>query len=161
MTLIVAHSTNFLQLGLKECRNPDPRPGASYLTAPNDVWSLGVILVNLTCGRNPWKEASADDAVFRAYLEDPFFLQTILPLTNRITYILSRVFEIDPSKRITLPELRNMVADCPSFAEVPNSSQNLAGRQPQTLPESLEGPVPSLCPPPDYSAWGMSPENPN
>ncbi|KAE8391386.1 hypothetical protein BDV23DRAFT_182680 [Aspergillus alliaceus] len=35
--------------------------GSFYESAPSDDWSLGVILVNLTCGRNLWKRASADD----------------------------------------------------------------------------------------------------
>lgn len=90
-----------------------------YESAPNDVWSLGVILVNLTCGRNPWKRASLEDSTFQAYLKDPFFLQSILPLSDEMTCILSRVFECDPRKRITIPDLRSLILDCPRFTEVP------------------------------------------
>jgi serine/threonine protein kinase len=86
-----------------------------YQSAPNDVWSLGVILVNLTCGRNPWKRASMEDSTFRAYLKDPFFLKSILPLSDEMVCILSRIFEVDPSKRITIPELRQLILDCPRF----------------------------------------------
>lgn len=86
-----------------------------YASAPNDVWSLGVILVNLTCGRNPWKRASTEDSTFRAYLKDPQFLRTILPLSPELNYILRRIFECDPRKRITIPELRRLIVDCPRF----------------------------------------------
>lgn len=86
-----------------------------YASAPNDVWSLGVILVNLTCGRNPWKRASIEDSTFRAYLKDPFFLKSILPLSDELVCILSRIFECDPMKRITIPELRQLILDCPQF----------------------------------------------
>ncbi|KAI9372681.1 kinase-like domain-containing protein [Aspergillus egyptiacus] len=98
-----------------ECQQPNPRPMSYYQSAPNDVWSLGVILVNLTCGRNPWKRASVEDSTFRAYLKDPFFLKSILPLTDEMVCILSRIFEVDPSKRITIPELRQLILDCPRF----------------------------------------------
>ncbi|KAL2854409.1 kinase-like domain-containing protein [Aspergillus pseudoustus] len=98
-----------------ECQQPNPRPMSYYQSAPNDVWSLGVILVNLTCGRNPWKRASMDDSTFRAYLKDPFFLKSILPLSDEMVCILSRIFEVDPSKRITIPELRQLILDCPRF----------------------------------------------
>ncbi|KAL4885079.1 kinase-like domain-containing protein [Aspergillus karnatakaensis] len=98
-----------------ECQQPNPRPMSYYQSAPNDVWSLGVILVNLTCGRNPWKRASIEDSTFRAYLKDPFFLKSILPLSNDLVCILSRIFEVDPSKRITIPELRQIIMDCPRF----------------------------------------------
>lgn len=102
-----------------ECQTQNPRPLSCYASAPNDVWSLGVILVNLTCGRNPWKRASIEDATFRAYLKDPCFLKTILPLSDEMVYILSRVFECDPMKRITLPELRKLVLNCPQFTMTP------------------------------------------
>lgn len=90
-----------------------------YMSAANDVWSLGVILVNLTCGRNPWKRASVEDSTFQAYLKDPFFLKSILPLSSEMVCILSRVFERDPSKRISIPELRQAILECPRFTENP------------------------------------------
>lgn len=50
-----------------ECQQSNARPMSCYMSAANDVWSLGVILVNLTCGRNPWKRASMEDSTFQAY----------------------------------------------------------------------------------------------
>jgi serine/threonine protein kinase len=90
-----------------------------YISAANDVWSLGVILVNLTCGRNPWKCASIEDSTFRAYLKDPYFLKTILPLSTEMNCILSRIFERDPAKRLTIPELRDLIVECPRFTITP------------------------------------------
>lgn len=111
-----------------------------------------MILVNLTCGRNPWSRASTEDATFRAYSKDPFFLKTILPLTTEMVYILSRIFELDPTKRITIPDLRSMIVDCPRFTEVPMPPQYVANRQPQTLPQSLEEPLQTLTLSPENSA---------
>lgn len=96
-----------------------------------------MILVNLTCGRNPWKRASTEDATFRAYLKDPFFLKTILPLTDEMVVILCRIFELDPSKRITIPELHSLILDCPRFTEDPMLPQYLV-RGPPSLEESLQ-----------------------
>jgi serine/threonine protein kinase len=102
-----------------ECQQSNARPMSCYMSAANDVWSLGVILVNLTCGRNPWKRASVEDSTFQAYLKDPFFLKSILPLSSEMVCILSRVFERDPSKRISIPELRQAILECPRFTENP------------------------------------------
>lgn len=102
-----------------------------YASAANDVWSLGVMLVNLTCGRNPWKRASIDDSTFRAYLKDPFFLKSILPLSTEMVCILSRVFERDPIKRITIPELRQAIMECPRFTEQPPVSPWVPEQIPQ------------------------------
>ncbi|KAI9821358.1 MAG: hypothetical protein M1832_003364 [Thelocarpon impressellum] len=103
-----------------ECQRSSSKGYSGYLSAPNDVWSLGVILVNLTCGRNPWRRASAEDATFRAYLKDPGFLKTILPLSSELDSILRRVFECDPLRRITVPELRERILRCRSFTTYPN-----------------------------------------
>ncbi|KAJ9190752.1 hypothetical protein DTO166G4_921 [Paecilomyces variotii] len=110
-----------------ECQQTNPRPMSCYASAPNDVWSLGVILVNLTCGRNPWKRASPEDSTFRAFLKDPEFLRTILPLTPELNYILRRIFECDPVKRITIPELRTLIMECPAFTTTSYSSCVPAG----------------------------------
>lgn len=98
-----------------ECQTPAPKPYACYESAPNDVWSLGVILVNLTCGRNPWKRASFEDSTFRAYMKDSKFLRSILPLSPELDSILRRVFEFNPAKRIRIPELRELILRCPRF----------------------------------------------
>jgi len=96
-----------------ECQQTAPKPYSCYAAAPNDIWALGVILVNLTCGRNPWKKASLDDATFAAYLRNPEFLKTILPITDDFHYILRRIFDVDPKTRVSLPELRFLMERCP------------------------------------------------
>ncbi|TDZ22094.1 Negative regulator of sexual conjugation and meiosis [Colletotrichum orbiculare MAFF 240422] len=90
-----------------------------YFCAPNDVWSLGVILVNLTCGRNPWKQASFEDSTYRAYSRCPETLKNILPVSDELNDILGRIFARNPDQRITLPELRNRILACPRFTISP------------------------------------------
>ena len=104
-----------------ECLDPSARK-PYYLCAPNDVWSLGVILVNLTCGRNPWKQASFQDSTYRAYAGSKDFLKTILPLSDELNDILGRIFEPIPEQRITLPELRSMIMSCSMFTVPPMSA---------------------------------------
>ena len=75
--------------------------------------------MNLTCGRNPWKRASAEDVTFRAYLKDSRFLASILPISSELEHILRRIFECNPASRITLPELRELILDCEHFTAKP------------------------------------------
>nr|POF03991.1 negative regulator of sexual conjugation and meiosis [Quercus suber] len=98
-----------------ECQQTHSNVHACYASAPNDVWSLGVILVNLTCGRNPWKHTTMDDSTFRAFMRDRNFLQSILPITDELNYILQRIFEIDPQRRISISELIYLVSACTQF----------------------------------------------
>jgi len=119
-----------------ECQQSAPKPFSSYASAPNDIWSLGVILVNLTCGRNPWKRACFEDSTFRAYVRDRKFLKSILPLTTELSHILNRIFELDPAKRITIPELRELIMRCEQFTTYSTPAQ------PDTPPYSpLDCPV--------------------
>ncbi|KAH7035235.1 kinase-like domain-containing protein [Microdochium trichocladiopsis] len=101
-----------------ECLNPSSRR-PFYYCPPNDVWSLGVILVNLTCGRNPWKQASVEDSAYRAFVTDSDFLRTILPLSDDLNHILGRIFTPNPDQRITLSELRNAILAAASFTIPP------------------------------------------
>lgn len=106
-----ASPTNIL---LTECLDPSTRK-PYYMCAPNDVWSLGVILVNLTCGRNPWKQASYQDSTYRAYARSHDFLKTILPLTDELNDILGQIFHPNPEHRITLTQLRHRIMACSQF----------------------------------------------
>ena len=128
------HTTNLYHF--LECQATAPR-ASSYYSGPNDVWSLGVVLVNLTCGRNPWKRASVEDATFRAYLKDQHFLSSILPLSQELDSILRRIFECDPAKRITIPELRELILKCPRFTR--------RQRLPPTPPPEMEFPQEAHC----------------
>jgi len=115
-----------------ECQTVSPKPFSCYAAAPNDVWALGVILVNLTCGRNPWKKASLDDSTFAAYCRDANFLKTILPITDEFHYILRSIFELDPRKRVTLPQLREWIYTCSHLTttNLPTSQQTLPSPPP-------------------------------
>lgn len=86
-----------------------------YSTRANDIWSLGVILVNLTCGRNPWRQASAKDETFRAYIHNPDFLRSILPISLELNDLLKRIFALDPDQRLDLPGIMAAVNGIATF----------------------------------------------
>lgn len=114
-----------------------------------------MILVNLTCGRNPWKKASPEDSTFGAFLKDPNFLSSILPLAPELTVILRRIFECDPRKRIGLSELRDLVMACPRFTmnayhELPPTppTQSYDHVEPVDCANLALPPSPPVSPPP-------------
>lgn len=109
----VSGSTFYLS---PECQGGLFEPVDSYSTIQADLWSLGVILVNLACVRNPWKQASLEDETFRAYVEDPSLLSQILPLSSSTAAICAGVFARNPADRINLAQLRAMVVAAPSFS---------------------------------------------
>lgn len=130
-----------------ECQQPNPRAGSCYASAPNDVWSLGVILVNLTCGRNPWKRASVDDSTFRAYMKDRSFLKSILPLSDEMDRILGRIFDCNPAQRITLAELRQEILYCSQLTVPTNDSLSSSSYEACQPHAAQFGAVAPLTPP--------------
>ncbi len=143
-----------------ECQGGYFAPTRSYSPLFNDVWSLGIILLNLITGRNPWKSASADDCTFQAYLKDPRrFLPTVLPISEEVNLLLTRTLEVDWRRRITLREMRlafkaidnfyspdvvfeDSMARCPWEAGVnvdaDSDSSAEAEPEPQDIPEQQE-----------------------
>ncbi|KAG6860560.1 hypothetical protein C0995_009842 [Termitomyces sp. Mi166 len=99
-----------------ECQGGDFALDGRYSPKSNDVWSLGIILLNLATGRNPWKTATTDDLTFQAYLRDPSnFFPSVLPISLEINDILLQMLHIDWKQRIALPELRQQMEDITSF----------------------------------------------
>lgn len=112
-----------------ECLGEWSSTATSYATRSADVWSLGVILVNLVCGRNPWRCASPTDESFAAFLQDPTFLRRILPISGECLSILTEIFTLDPEQRISLDRLRELIMSIGSFtddAHVPTSRSRAA-----------------------------------
>ncbi|KAK7683124.1 hypothetical protein QCA50_013797 [Cerrena zonata] len=89
--------------------------GIPYAPKYSDVWALGVILLNMVTGRAPWERAITTDDCFHDYLIDKNFLRQMLPISRQLSYVMRKVFELDPSERLTLRELRNAVHAMKSF----------------------------------------------
>ncbi|KAG0208046.1 hypothetical protein BGX33_006493 [Mortierella sp. NVP41] len=72
-----------------------------YLPAKSDVWSLGIIFLNLRFGRNPWKLSRVDmDATFAAYAQNSDVLREMFPeLSSSALHFLKRVLCVDPNDR--------------------------------------------------------------
>jgi serine/threonine protein kinase len=71
-----------------------------YSTQKNDIWSLGIILINLTAGRNPWKQATLRNKSFASYVRNPrHFFRSILPcISEELERILLRIFCLNPAR---------------------------------------------------------------
>ena len=80
-----------------------------------DIWSLGILLVILVTGKIPWEEASTEDPAYQAYLRNPDYLKTGLPLSDELNNILRRIFAHNPRKRISLSELKTQIRACSQF----------------------------------------------
>ncbi|TFY65240.1 hypothetical protein EVJ58_g2099 [Rhodofomes roseus] len=99
-----------------ECQGGIFAPTRTYSPLFNDIWSLGIILLNLITGRNPWKSAAADDCTFQAYLRDPLhFLPTVLPISEEVNMLLVRTLEVDWRRRVTLREMRSAIKGIENF----------------------------------------------
>ncbi|KAJ3523826.1 hypothetical protein NMY22_g11268 [Coprinellus aureogranulatus] len=101
-----------------ECQAGHYRDDA-YSPMANDVWSLGIILLNIVTGRNPWKAATKDDAVYQNYLQNPSnFFSAVLPVSRPLNNILVQVLNPDWKQRMTLPEFRSAIMDLSTFYSV-------------------------------------------
>jgi len=93
-----------------------------YDTAAADVWSLGVLLLNLLSGRNPWQTASPHDPYFAAFLEDPDSVRVSFCLSDQLHALLLEVFTIDPSARCSLKDFRARFAQLPRLLSAPTQA---------------------------------------
>ncbi|BEJ14591.1 hypothetical protein CspHIS471_0403580 [Cutaneotrichosporon sp. HIS471] len=98
-----------------ECRN---NLGPSYRPAPADVWSLGIVLINMLFHRNPWKDPTEGDPNLDAYFAHPVgFLQTKFTGIGKevATYIAEHVLCIKVEDRVSAHELGQWIRNLPEM----------------------------------------------
>ncbi|KAH9934067.1 kinase-like domain-containing protein, partial [Epithele typhae] len=86
-----------------------------YCPRTSDIWALGIILINMISGRNPWTRPKGSDPLFAAFLDDPQYLYDSLPISRHVAHTLRRTLAIDPRRRIRLADLRREIADAPTL----------------------------------------------
>lgn len=86
-------------------------------TSTSDIWSLGIILINLVCMRNPWLKAhQKEDSTFQYFIENNSILQKILPISDELMGVLSQILCLEPCRRIQLDCLMSKVCKIKSFS---------------------------------------------
>lgn len=145
LSLGIHTQTTLVTFRCTECQG-DLSQRSGYATVPNDIWSLGIVLVNLATSRNPWREACIDDDMFRSYLADRDYLLKLLPISRELNRILKRILCIDPMRRISLDELAEEIRNCKYFTrteqveqlEIPSRQrlQNIFPPSPPTTPRA-------------------------
>ena len=122
--------------------------GEGYSPEMNDVWSLGIILINLLTGKNPWVEPRLTDINFSLYLSEQQAISTLksqFKLSHELAMVLSRVFSPDRYRRLNLS----------SFAEAIGEVKNL--RATPIMSSSVPIAIPALSnSPPRSSPFGLS-----
>jgi len=103
--------------------SPEARGGylekiIGYSCRESDVWSLGVVLLNILFGCNPWQVADDSDDAFRCYLGNTENIRTQFALSHDCYKLLASCFSIDPKERPTLETLRQSVAEMRMFVDL-------------------------------------------
>ncbi|KAI0076528.1 Pkinase-domain-containing protein [Panus rudis PR-1116 ss-1] len=119
-----------------------------YSSKRNDVWSLGIILTSMISGRNPWRLARRSDECYKAFLQDPNFLRTMLPISEGANNILTKIFTFQERDRISLSTLRRMIVELDSFfmspEEIARSNAQVRNVANSYFPSSYITPIPPL-----------------
>lgn len=99
-----------------------------YVSSANDVWALGIILINMLTGQNPWKEPSTQNQLFRTYLaQRETYFQNQFGFSSELSRVLQQVFDTDPFKRPSALKLIELLKEIPLFEssdEVVNDIKN-------------------------------------
>ena len=108
---------------------PEVISGRLYAGPEVDIWSCGVILYALLCGRLPFDDENIS-ALFRKIKSTPRCVAFSLDGLYRLPSFLSKgardlipeLLMNDPVKRITIPELRKLAwfqVSCPPYLAIP------------------------------------------
>ncbi|TFK90323.1 kinase-like protein [Polyporus arcularius HHB13444] len=83
----------------------------AYNARSNDIWAVGVILLSMVTGHNPWNQASPMDHCYHQYRQDINFLQRHLPISDGANTLLQQIFRREYVRNITLSDIRARIEE--------------------------------------------------
>lgn len=98
-----------------ECRN---NLGPTYYPPAADVWSLGIVLINMLFHRNPWKDPTEGDPNFDNFLRDPtsFFLNKFTGIGREVAaYLACHVLCVEVEDRVSARDLGQWIKTLPEM----------------------------------------------
>ena len=118
--------------GLATCsKSPSDKSGTSMYCAPEvngnspydaskqDMWSLGLLLINLLSAEDPW--SSVDDEKYEAFKEDPkSYLKQLYPFSDEVLSIVLNLLNEDPTIRMDATTLKTEFAKIDKYVDQVN-----------------------------------------
>lgn len=97
-----------------------------YDCASADVWSIGIFMLAILFGRNPWQEASLADPVFAEYAQDTSIIKDLFPaISDQFFILLTKCLALNPEDR---PSMKQLFTDFKAIDHFLNPS----GESPET-----------------------------
>ncbi|KAJ3150448.1 hypothetical protein HDU86_006621 [Geranomyces michiganensis] len=127
---------------------PECLPGNTepYDCAKADAWSLGIVLVNLVSGKNPWYEADRSDPLYAAYLDGEDVLRETFGFSAEFDAVVRMILNPDPVCRLPVSEIWTKVKGVRQFYDEPTTATTPPPQQQQMpIPTS---PIRAPPPPP-------------
>ncbi|PVU99964.1 hypothetical protein BB559_000212 [Furculomyces boomerangus] len=103
------------------CYSSQDTSNPIYCSPFADIWSLGVIFINLIFGRNPWKTATMSDPTFKEFTKNPKILLYLFPLSKTGYNICISMLQLDPSKRASASTIHKLVSNATDFFSKPKN----------------------------------------
>jgi len=109
-------------------RRKNEKTGLECNSRGSDVWALGVILINMIFGQNPWSSADMENPTFNMFIrKDPDVLQRKLGLSDDFNRVVKRMFSKNVFDRFSLDELRQEVNRIEVFTDFNKRVSNYLG----------------------------------
>lgn len=86
---------------------PEIIKNIKYIGPEIDIWSLGVILYTLVCGRLPWPETVDGSPAITNIIEGDYDKTPLMTLSASCQNLIAQVLIPDPLKRATLQDIRH------------------------------------------------------
>eukprot|EP00834_Sanchytrium_tribonematis_P001618 NODE_41_length_34096_cov_2.002235.p14 type:complete len:288 gc:universal NODE_41_length_34096_cov_2.002235:26471-25608(-) len=102
--------------GTSMYRAPEVNGETEYDASKQDMWSLGLLLINLLCAEDIW--SSTEDAAYSEFARNPrSFLTQIYPFSDEVLDILENLLQADPSQRMDANTLFDRFSKIEKFVD--------------------------------------------